>query len=92
MIRTLRVSLRQLRGNFDLDARRRALMVAHDGFPSPATQCGGKASFPGVAPGTYYLVVTAGSNTQPVLWNLKVRLDPGDNTIILDQRNATPIP
>lgn len=61
-------------------------------FPAPQRNAGGKATFPGVAPGTYYLVVTAGSNTQPVLWNLKVRLDPGDNTIILDQRNATPIP
>lgn len=56
------------------------------------TDAGGKAGFAAVAPGTYYVVLMAGSDSQPALWNLKVQLKAGDNAIVLDQRNATSIP
>lgn len=52
----------------------------------------GKAAFPGVAPGTYWLMGTTTSGSQPILWNVKVQLKAGGNTLILDQRNATPVP
>jgi hypothetical protein len=49
----------------------------------------GKASLPAVAPGTYFLMITIRYNNQPCIWDLKVDLKPGANSITLDQRNAT---
>jgi hypothetical protein len=76
------------------DANCQKGMTAMLGHVVAATRsdAGGKAAFPGVAPGTYYLVGTTGSNDQPILWNLKVQLKAGDNTMILDQGNAVLIP
>jgi hypothetical protein len=52
---------------------------------------GGKATLPGVVPGTYYLMGSTFANGQMLLWNVKVELRGGTNTITLDQRNATPV-
>jgi hypothetical protein len=52
----------------------------------------GKAGFAGVAPGSYYLMAAAESGGQPILWNLKVELKPGQNALLLTPRNLTPIP
>ena len=49
----------------------------------------GKATLPGVAPGTYFLMITIRYNNQPCIWDLKVDLKPGVNSITLDQQNAT---
>ena len=51
----------------------------------------GKATLPGVAPGTYYLMGSTFTSGQILLWNVKVELRGGGNTIALDQRNATPV-
>jgi hypothetical protein len=51
----------------------------------------GKATFSGVAPGTYYLTGSALAGGQPLMWNFKVDLKPGANSVSLDQRNATPV-
>jgi hypothetical protein len=59
---------------------------------SAATADGlGKAVFPGVPPGSYFLMMSAVYNNQPLLWNLKVDLKAGQNSVTLDQRNATPM-
>lgn len=42
------------------------------------------------AQGTYYLVVTIRYNNQDLLWNLRITLQPGANSVTLDQRNAVP--
>jgi hypothetical protein len=34
---------------------------------------------------------TAESSAKPIIWDVKIDLKPGDNTITLDQRNAVPI-
>jgi hypothetical protein len=53
----------------------------------------GKASFSGVAPGAYYLMaIAADYGPQPLLWNLKVELKAGQNTLVLTPKNVTPIP
>jgi hypothetical protein len=49
----------------------------------------GKATLPGVAPGTYFLMITIRYNNQPCVWDLKVDLKPGANSLTLDQGNAT---
>jgi hypothetical protein len=51
----------------------------------------GGASFPGVAPGTYYLMISARVNNQPMAWFQAVELKAGANSVTLDQRNATPM-
>jgi hypothetical protein len=49
----------------------------------------GKATLPGVAPGTYFLLITIRYNNQPCIWDLKVDLKPGTNSITLDPQNGT---
>jgi hypothetical protein len=58
---------------------------------SVRTDASGKASLPGVAPGTYYLMGSTFSGGQMLLWDIKVELRPGANTIVLNERNATPV-
>jgi len=51
----------------------------------------GKVSFPGVAPGTYYLMaIAADYGPQPFIWNVRVELKGGQNTVALTPRNAVP--
>lgn len=55
---------------------------------SVTTDFGGKASFEPVPPKVYYLM---GFNETPrgyAIWNLKVDLKPGQNSVTLDQNNA----
>jgi hypothetical protein len=51
----------------------------------------GKATLPGVAPGTYYLMGSTVIGGQILLWDVKVELRGGANTITLNQGNATPV-
>ncbi len=51
----------------------------------------GSGTFPGLAPGTYYLMISAVYNQQGLTWGQPVQLKPGANTIKLDQTNATPL-
>ena len=67
----------------------KALMAASVGIAK--TDPSGRARIPPVAPGTYYLFGTAESSAKPIIWDVKIDLKPGDNTITLDQRNAVPI-
>jgi hypothetical protein len=55
------------------------------------TDAAGKATFPGVPPGTYYLMGATFTGGQMLLWDIKVELRAGANTIALDQRTATPV-
>jgi hypothetical protein len=51
----------------------------------------GKAILPGVPPGTYYLTFALRYNNQPILWDLKLELKAGANSVTIDQRNAAPV-
>ena len=60
--------------------------VARTGFDAS-----GVATFPNVpSSGTFYLVADT-SYTNHLLWNVRIDLKPGANTIMLDERNITPI-
>jgi hypothetical protein len=51
----------------------------------------GKATLPGVPAGTYYLFAIAPYNKQALVWDLRVDLKPGANSVTLDQRNVAPL-
>lgn len=51
----------------------------------------GSGTFPGVPPGTYYLMISTRYNNQPLIWGQPIQLKPGPNTITLNQQNAAPI-
>jgi hypothetical protein len=48
----------------------------------------GKASLPGVLPGSYYLMVATQYNKQNLFWGFKVDLRAGASSVTLDERNA----
>jgi hypothetical protein len=49
----------------------------------------GKATFPGLPPGSYYLMISTRYNNQGYRWSFKVDLKSGPNSITLDQSNGT---
>jgi hypothetical protein len=51
----------------------------------------GSGTFPGVAPGTYYLMISSRYNNQNLVWGQPVQLKAGTNSLTLDQRNAQPL-
>ena len=51
----------------------------------------GNGTFPGVPPGTYYLMISTRYNNQAYVWGQAVQLKPGANTVTLDLKNATPL-
>ncbi len=51
----------------------------------------GNGTFPGVPPGTYYLMISARYNNQGLTWGQAVQLKAGANSVKLDPKDATPI-
>ena len=51
----------------------------------------GNGTFPGVPPGSYYLIISTRYNNQLLEWGQAVQLKAGANSVTLDQSNATPI-
>jgi hypothetical protein len=51
----------------------------------------GAGTFPGVPPGTYYIMISTRYKNQPLVWDQAVQLKPGPNSLMLDQSNAVPI-
>ena len=41
--------------------------------------------------GTFYLVLQTLYNGMHLVWNVRLDMKPGANSITLDQRNATPV-
>jgi hypothetical protein len=51
----------------------------------------GAGTFPGVPPGTYYLMISAVDGGQPYVWGQAVQIHAGSNSMALDLRSATPL-
>jgi hypothetical protein len=51
----------------------------------------GGGTFPGVAPGKYYLMISSRYNNQNLVWGQPVQLKAGSNSVTLDQHNAVPL-
>src|SRR5688500_4158277 len=70
---------------------KQALYEARASFASNTKMdVGGRATFPGVPPGTYYVLVQAIANNQHLVWDLRVDLKPGANSVTLNQTNVAP--
>lgn len=52
---------------------------------------GGQGTLPGVPPGTYYLMISAVVNGQPLMWGQAITLHAGANSITLSAANAQPV-
>ena len=48
----------------------------------------GRASFAAVPPGSYYVLALTADNRQPIVWDLRVDLKPGENSIAIGQQNV----
>jgi hypothetical protein len=48
----------------------------------------GRASFPGIAPDKSWVVGFTHTRGGGAIWNLPILLKPGENSVILDQKNA----
>jgi len=55
------------------------------------TDAAGRGVLPGVPPGTYYLFSLAPHNGRLLVWDLRVVLKPGANSVTLDQSNTAPL-
>lgn len=51
----------------------------------------GRGTFSGVPPGSYYVMGAAPLSGHPFLWDYRVDLKSGTNTVTLSQSNATPV-
>ena len=62
-----------------------------DAISAARADAAGKAVLPGVPAGTYYLAISVRYNNQPIIWDMKVTLKAGANSVTLDPRNAAPM-
>jgi hypothetical protein len=69
------------------------IMAAINAYAASAVRAdsSGGGTFPGVPPGTYYLMISTMVNSQPVVWGQAVLLKAGANSLTLDQRNGAPL-
>ncbi len=65
--------------------------VKNESASAVRADAAGKGVLPGVPPGTYYLMISGVFNNQPLFWGFAVNLKPGQNSVTLDQHNATPV-
>jgi hypothetical protein len=66
-------------------------VIKADAASSVRADATGSGTFPGVPPGSYYLMISTRYNNQALVWGQAVQLKAGTNSATLDQRNATPV-
>jgi hypothetical protein len=65
--------------------------IKADAASAVRADANGNGTFPGVPPGTYYLMISTRYNNQALNWGQAVQLKSGQNSMNLDLSNATPI-
>ena len=78
-------------GNKSPDCPKISDAVKADAASAVRADANGSGTFPGVPPGTYYLMISARYNNQGLIWGQAVQLKAGANTLTLDPGNAVPI-
>lgn len=63
--------------------------IIADSATAVKTDADGKATLPPVPPGVYYLFGIGKYEGKTLMWNLKVQIKGGPNSVTLDQRNGT---
>jgi len=71
------------------DCQKLITAINSDAAGAVRADANGNGTFSGVAPGTYYLMISTRYDNRTLLWNQSVQLKPGANAIVLDPRNAT---
>lgn len=75
-------------GNRTPDCQKILEAIKADAASAVRADANGSGTFPGVQPGTYYLMITSRYNNQNLVWGQPVQLKAGPNSLTLDQRNA----
>ena len=78
-------------GNRTPDCQKIMDAIKANAVSAVRAEANGNATFNGIAPGTYYLMISTRYNNQGLVWSQAVQITPGSNSITLDQRNATPV-
>ncbi len=65
--------------------------IKADAASAVRADANGNGIFPGVPPGTYYLMISTRYNNQALYWGQAVQLKSGQNSMALDQTSATQI-
>ncbi|HEY4011595.1 MAG TPA: hypothetical protein VGM11_15680 [Acidobacteriaceae bacterium] len=78
-------------GNRSPDCQKIIEAVKASAVSAARADANGSATMPAVAPGTYYLMISARYNNQALAWDHAVQLKPGANSMVLTVQNATPV-
>lgn len=78
-------------GNRTPDCQKILEAVKANAASAVRADANGSGSFPGIPPGTYYLMISAQFNNHALVWDQPIQLKAGPNSLTLDQRNATPV-
>ena len=78
-------------GNHTPDCQKLGAVWKADAISAARADATGKAILPGVPPGTYYVAISTRYNNQPIVWDMRIDLKAGSNTITLDAHNAAPL-
>jgi len=78
-------------GNRSPDCQKIVDAIKANSVSAVRAEANGNATFTGIAPGTYYLMISTRINNQALVWPQAIQVVPGSNSITLDQRNATPV-
>ena len=65
--------------------------IGADAATGLRSDANGKATLPGVPPGTYYLTASTKIGSLNLYWNVKLDLKAGANSLVVDQHNAAPV-
>jgi hypothetical protein len=65
--------------------------IIQDSATAVKSDSDGKAVFPAVLPGVYYVFGMGQYRGEPVLWNVRVQIKAGENALTLDERNSSPL-
>lgn len=75
-------------GNHTPDCQKIMTAVNTNAASAIRADANGKAAFPAVAAGTYYLMISARYNNEALVWDMPVQLKAGNNSLSLSQTNA----
>jgi hypothetical protein len=78
-------------GTHNADCPKISAAIKADAISAVRADANGRGTFPGVPPGTYFLMISAIYNRQPLVWAQAVQLSDGANSITLNQQDATPL-
>jgi hypothetical protein len=73
------------------DCQKAVAAIIQDSATAVKSDNDGKAVFPAVRPGIYYLFGMGQHRGKPILWNVRVQIKAGENSVTLDEGNSSPL-